>query len=84
MNVRKYRRGNKKWTIQRNWQQDEEKQSKNITQHALDTTIPKQTQATYIRHAPSNKQLEVKTNRTLIYAEIVTNITTRNSKRKDT
>ena len=28
------RRGNKKWTIQRNWQQDEEKQNKN-TQHNM-------------------------------------------------
>jgi phosphoenolpyruvate carboxylase len=27
-NVREYRRGNQTWTIQRNWQQDEEKQNK--------------------------------------------------------
>ena len=33
---------------------------------------------------PSYKKLEAKTNRTLYYAEIVTNITTRNSERKDT
>jgi hypothetical protein len=30
----------------------------------LDTTIRKQTQITLIRHEPSYKQLEVKTNRT--------------------
>ena len=28
MNVREYRKGNKKGTIQRNWQQDQEKQNK--------------------------------------------------------
>jgi hypothetical protein len=32
------------WTIQRNLQQDKDKQSKNTTQYVLDTTIPKQTQ----------------------------------------
>jgi hypothetical protein len=61
MNVRKYRRGNQKWTIQRNWQQDEEKQNKNTAQYVLDTTMRKQTQ---IRHEPYYKQQEVKTNRT--------------------
>jgi hypothetical protein len=61
--------------------QDEEKQNKNITQYLLDTTMGKQTQITYIRHKPSFKQLEVKTNR--FYAEIVTYITTRNSECKD-
>jgi hypothetical protein len=30
----------------------------------LDTTMRKQTQITWIRHAPSYKQLQVKTNRT--------------------
>jgi len=40
---------NQKWTIQRNWQhsvhnaQDEDKQNKDTTQYALDTTIRKQT-----------------------------------------
>ena len=42
---------------------DENKQNKNITQYVLDTTINKQTQITQIRHGPSYKQLEVKTNR---------------------
>jgi hypothetical protein len=42
----------------------EEKQNKNTTQYALDTTIRKQTQITQIRHAPSYKQLEVKMNQT--------------------
>jgi len=46
INVREYRRGNQKWTIQKNWQhnygtQDEEKQNKNTTQYVLDTTIRK-------------------------------------------
>jgi len=35
-----------KRTIQRNWQQDEEKQSKNTTQYVLDTSMRKQTQIT--------------------------------------
>jgi len=42
--------------------QDENKQNKNITQYVLDTTIHKQTQITQIRHGPSYKQLQVKTN----------------------
>ena len=45
--------------------QDEDKQSnnnKNTTQYVLDTTIRKQTRLTQIRHKPSYKQLEVKTN----------------------
>jgi len=52
MNVRENRRGNQEWTIQRNWKhwvhktQDEDKQNKNTTQYALDTTIHKQTQIT--------------------------------------
>ena len=61
INVREYRNANDKWTIQRTWQQDEEKQNKNTTQYVLDTTIRKQTQ---IWHEPSHKQLEIKTNRT--------------------
>ena len=40
------------------------RQRKKTTQCALDTTIRKQTQITLIRHEPSYKQLEVKTNRT--------------------
>jgi hypothetical protein len=44
INVREYRRGNQKKTIQINWQQDEQKQNKNTTQYVLDTTIRKQTQ----------------------------------------
>jgi hypothetical protein len=35
-------------------------------------------------HESSYKHLEVKTNRTSFYAEIATDITTRNSERKDT
>jgi transcriptional regulator NrdR family protein len=38
--------------------QDDEKQSKNITQYVLDTIIHRQTHITYIRHEPSYKQLE--------------------------
>ena len=44
--AREYRRGNRKWTIKRNWQQDEDKQNKNTTQYVLDITIRKQTQIT--------------------------------------
>ena len=42
--------------------QDKEKQTKNITQYVLDSTMRKQTQITSIRREPSYK-LEVKTNR---------------------
>ena len=55
-----------KMTIQINWQHRQHKtteKNKDTTQYVLDTTIPKQTQITQIRHAPSYKQLEVKTNR---------------------
>ena len=44
INVREYRRGNQKWTIERNWQhrvqEDDEKHKKhkNTTQYMLDTT----------------------------------------------
>jgi hypothetical protein len=44
--------------------QDGEKQNKDIIQYMLDIIIRKQTQITLIRHEPSYKQLEVKTNRT--------------------
>ena len=47
--------------------QDKEKNKikiKTPTQCALNTTIRKQTQTKLIRHDPSYKQLEVKTNRT--------------------
>ena len=46
LNVREYRKGNQKIIIQRNWQQEKEKQNKNTTQYVLDTTIHKQTQIT--------------------------------------
>jgi hypothetical protein len=42
--------------------QDEEKENKNTTQYALDTTMCKQTQITSIRHEHSYKQLGLKTN----------------------
>ena len=38
INVGQYRRGNQKWTIQRN-RQDEDKQNKNTTHYVLDSTI---------------------------------------------
>ena len=47
INVWEYqKRGNQQWIIHINWQQDEDKQSKNRTQYVLDTTIRKQTQIT--------------------------------------
>jgi hypothetical protein len=61
--------------------QDEEKKKK-TTQYVLDTTIGKQTQIMLIRHEPSYKQLEVKTNRTSLLCRYVTDITTRNSERR--
>ena len=68
INVREYRRGNQKLTIKRNWQHMVHKTKKNKAKHkyVLDTTVGKQTQLTYIRHAPSYKQLEEKTNRTSV------------------
>jgi hypothetical protein len=45
-----YRRGNQKWTIQRNWQhkvyKTKKKENKSTTQYVLDTTLHKQTQIT--------------------------------------
>ena len=58
--------------------QDEEKQSKNTTQYVFHTTMRT------LRHVPSYKQLQAKTNRTSFYAEIVKDITTRNLEHKDT
>jgi hypothetical protein len=39
MNIREYRRGNQKWTIQRNWQDRVHKTKKSTTQYMLDTTV---------------------------------------------
>ena len=57
--------------------QDEDKQDKKTTQYVLDTTIRKQRKSHF-------KQLAIQTNRTSFYAEIVPDITTRNSEHKDT
>jgi len=48
INVREYRRGNQKWTIQGNWQNRVHKTNKNKTkiQYVLNTTAFKQTQLT--------------------------------------
>ena len=49
ISFREYRSGNKKWTIQRNWQHRvyKMKKYKSKTQHnVLNTTLPKQTQIT--------------------------------------
>ena len=62
INVRKYRRTNQNWTIQINWQHTVHKTKNNktkTTQYVLDTTMRKQIQITYVRHAPSYKQLHV-------------------------
>ena len=60
--------------------QDKDTQNKTTTQYVTDTTIHKQTQR---RHGPSYKQLDVKMIRTSLFADIVTDITTWNSERKD-
>jgi hypothetical protein len=66
INVREYRKGNQKWTIQRNLghgTQDEEKH----TQYVFDTTMRKQTQITQIRYTPSYKNtLSMSSKATLI------------------
>ena len=69
INVREYRRGNQKWTIQRNWQHRVHKTKKNKrkTQHNMWKTpqLVHFAQANtnnvkkIIRHEPSYKQLEV-------------------------
>ena len=69
INVREYRRGNQKWTIQRNWQHRvhktmESKQTKTTTQYVLDTPIRKEAQNSQIRYSSSHIQLETKMNRT--------------------
>ena len=71
INAREYWSGSTKWTIHRNWQRrSHKKKNKNQTktqktQHNVRWTLlsaSKQTQITLIRHEPSYKQLEVKTN----------------------
>jgi hypothetical protein len=95
INDREYRSGGTKWTIHINWQRmshktknkNQKKTSKKRTQCALDTTIRKQTQITLIRHEPSYKQLEVKTNQPSLYAEITTrnpNVKTHNRRIQNT
>jgi len=62
INVRKYRRDNQKWTIQRNWQYRVHTTKTNTTktqQNVLDTAIRKQTQKNVNKTRPSYKQLEV-------------------------
>jgi hypothetical protein len=63
----------------------QDKQSKNTTQYMLDTTISK-TSTTRLdkTRVLYYKQLDIKTNRTSLYAEIVMDITPRNSECKDT
>ena len=46
VNCREYRRGNQKWTIQRNWQDRVHNAKKTATHYVLDTTMRKQTQIT--------------------------------------
>ena len=58
--------------------QDENKQNENTTQYVLYTTTRKQTQ---IKHEPSYKQLEVKTNWTSFYEEIAMDNHNTNSER---
>ena len=67
INVREYRRGNPKRTIQRNWQHrvHKTKINKTKTQHNMCWTPLYANKHKYtIRHDPSYKQLEVKTNQT--------------------
>ena len=51
--ARECRRGNQKWTIQKNWQHRVHKtqtnKNKNAAHYVLDTTIRKQTEITQIR-----------------------------------
>ena len=71
-----------KWTTNRNWQhlvhetQNKDKQNKNTAQYVFNSTICIHTQLMQIRNEPSFKHR--------LYAEIVTDIITWNSKRTDT
>ena len=59
MNFREYRKGNQKWTIQRNWQhrvdKTKKKQNKNKAQNVLDTTIHRYKSLIIARLSESNK-----------------------------
>ena len=82
INVREYRRGNQKRTIQRNWQQDEEKQNKKhntvcVGHHFTQTNNVNKT-CSFLQTTGDLRQSEHS-----LYAEIVTDITTRNSERKE-
>jgi len=48
---------------------DNPETKKTTTQYVLDTTMRKQTRTMQTRQAPSHKQLEAKTNRTLFLCE---------------
>ena len=86
INVREYRRGNHEWTFQRNCQHrvHKTKKSKSETQHNMFWTSLYTNKHQQRKYDLSYQQLKVKTNRTSFHAEIVTDITTRDSKRKDT
>ena len=63
INVREYRSGNQKWTIQGNWKywvhKTQDNKTKNTTQYYMQASTNN-----IIKHELSYKQLEVKTNRT--------------------
>ena len=93
INIREYRRGNQQWTPERNWQHRVHKTTKNKAQYVLDTTIRKQNLrrllqklnliSTFLLFCLTNKWRLRRTEQSF-YGEIVTDITTPNSVRKDT
>ena len=92
INVRKYRRGNQNFTIQRNWQQMVHRTTKNKpkTQHNM-CWAPLCASKHKEREYDMNMNVNTPTynwrkrrSEHRLYADIVTDITTRNSERKDT
>ena len=71
------KRGKTKCTIQRNWQHMVHKRKNNTNTYVLDTTICTQTQIPQISHVTNNWRKRRTEHH--FYAEIVTDITTRNT-----
>jgi hypothetical protein len=77
INIREYRRGNRTWTIHRNWQHTRRRKTRQkdntiCSGHHYAQTNTNNVQKTWNPYKP----LEAKTNRTSFYAEIAKNIIT--------
>ena len=81
INVREYRRGNQKWTIQRNWQHRLRKKNTICVRHHyyMQTYTNNVNKTLVLIQTTGGKAI-----RASLYKNIVTDITTRDSERKDT